>query len=71
MTKDESPVFGNLLRRHRIFAGMSQEELAARAGLSARAISDLERGVKRAPRRDTVQLLVEALTSVPSQSQSL
>src|SRR3712207_9493035 len=40
---------------------MSQEELAKRAHLSARAISDLERGVKRAPRRDTVQLLVEAL----------
>jgi tetratricopeptide (TPR) repeat protein/transcriptional regulator with XRE-family HTH domain len=40
---------------------MSQEELADRAHLSARAISDLERGVKRAPRRDTVQLLVEAL----------
>jgi tetratricopeptide (TPR) repeat protein len=40
---------------------MSQEELAERARLSARAISDLERGVKRTPRRDTVQLLVEAL----------
>src|SRR5690242_11126849 len=61
MTQNESPVFGNLLRRHRIFASMSQEELAARAGLSARAISDLERGVKRIPRRDTVQLLIEAL----------
>jgi predicted ATPase/transcriptional regulator with XRE-family HTH domain len=40
---------------------MSQEELAERAHLSARAISDLERGVKRTPRRDTVQLLIEAL----------
>src|SRR3712207_6259344 len=40
---------------------MSQEELAEKARLSARAISDLERGVKRTPRRDTVQLLVEAL----------
>jgi transcriptional regulator with XRE-family HTH domain/tetratricopeptide (TPR) repeat protein len=53
--------FGDLLRRHRVLAGMSQEELAERARLSARAISDLERGVKRTPRRDTVQLLVEAL----------
>lgn len=61
MTQDEPLVFGDLLRRHRIFSGMSQEELAERAGLSARAISDLERGVKRVPRRDTVQLLVEAL----------
>jgi tetratricopeptide (TPR) repeat protein len=40
---------------------MSQEELADSARLSARAISDLERGVKRTPRRHTVQLLVEAL----------
>lgn len=61
MTQDERLAFGDVLRRHRIFAGMSQEELAARAGLSARAISDLERGAKRTPRRDTLQLLVEAL----------
>src|SRR5215212_6570884 len=58
---DKSQAFGDLLRRHRVLAGMSQEELAERAHLSARAISDLERGVKRKPRRDTVQLLVEAL----------
>src|SRR4028119_1712417 len=57
----EPRAFGDLLRRHRVLAGMSQEELAERARLSARAISDLERGVKRMPRRDTVQLLVEAL----------
>ncbi|HEX6799795.1 MAG TPA: AAA family ATPase [Ktedonobacterales bacterium] len=61
MASHDYLAFGDLLRRHRVFAGMSQEELAARAGLSARAISDLERGVKRVPRRDTVQLLVEAL----------
>src|SRR5215212_2985385 len=58
---DRSQPFGDLLRRHRVLAGMSQEQLAERASLSARAISDLERGVKRTPRRDTVQLLVEAL----------
>src|SRR5687768_17086593 len=58
---DGSQAFGDLLRRHRVLAGMSQEELAERARLSARAISDLERGVKRTPRRDTVRLLVEAL----------
>jgi LuxR family maltose regulon positive regulatory protein len=58
---DESRAFGGLLRRHRVLAGITQEELAQRARLSARAISDLERGVKRRPRRDTVRLLVEAL----------
>lgn len=55
MIQDKPTAFGDLLRRHRISAGLSQEELAARA------ISDLERGVKRMPRRDTLHLLVEAL----------
>src|SRR5215208_539022 len=57
----EPQAFGDLLRRHRVLGGMSPVELAERARLSARTISDLERGVKRTPRRDTVQLLVEAL----------
>jgi transcriptional regulator with XRE-family HTH domain len=35
--------FGNLLRRYRSAAGLTQEELAERAGLSARAVSDIER----------------------------
>jgi predicted ATPase/transcriptional regulator with XRE-family HTH domain len=53
--------FGELLRRRRRAAGLTQEELAARAGLSARGIADLERGARRTPRRDTVTLLVRAL----------
>ena len=40
---------------------MTQEELAERSGLSARAISNLERGVNRLPRRDTFRLLRGAL----------
>jgi DNA-binding XRE family transcriptional regulator len=36
--------FGALLQQHRTVAGLSQEELAERAGLSRRGISDLERG---------------------------
>ena len=35
--------FGDLLRGYRVAAGVTQEELAERAGLSVRAISDLER----------------------------
>jgi predicted ATPase/DNA-binding XRE family transcriptional regulator len=54
-------LLGPLLRRYRMAAGLTQEELAERAGLSTRAISDLERGVKRAPRRETVELLADAL----------
>jgi predicted ATPase/transcriptional regulator with XRE-family HTH domain len=53
--------FAALLRRHRVAAGLSQEALAERAGLSARAISDLERGARRAPYRETVRLLADAL----------
>src|SRR5579884_3452685 len=41
--------FGCLLQRQRLAAGLSQEELAERAGLSRRGISDLERGVRRSP----------------------
>src|SRR5690242_16074165 len=57
----DSPVFGDLLRRFRVAAGLTQEELAERAGISTRAISDLERGLYKAPRRDTAQLLEGAL----------
>lgn len=53
--------FATLLRRYRRAAGLSQEALAERAGLSARAVSDLERGVRRAPYRETVHLLAGAL----------
>jgi predicted ATPase/transcriptional regulator with XRE-family HTH domain len=53
--------FGLLLRRLRDNAGLSQEELAERAGLSAQAIGALERGDRRAPRRDTVERLAGAL----------
>lgn len=53
--------FGELLRQHRILAGLTQEALAERARLSQRAISDLERGVNRTPQPGTLDLLVEAL----------
>src|SRR5437763_4510077 len=53
--------FGRLLQRHRQAAGVSQEELAERAGLSRRGISDLERGQRRAPQPATVRHLAEAL----------
>jgi tetratricopeptide (TPR) repeat protein len=40
---------------------MTQEELAEAAGVSPRAISDLERGVNRTARKDTAELLAGAL----------
>jgi DNA-binding beta-propeller fold protein YncE/serine/threonine protein kinase/transcriptional regulator with XRE-family HTH domain len=57
--------FGEFLRRDRIAAGLTQDELAERAHLSARAISDLERGVNRAPRAYTVRQLADALDLSP------
>jgi predicted ATPase/transcriptional regulator with XRE-family HTH domain len=56
-----TPTFAELLRQHRIAAALSQEALAERAGLSERAISDLERGVKTRPYLETVRLLADAL----------
>jgi len=53
--------FADVLRRLRAGAGLTQEELAGAAGLSPRAISDLERGVVTTPHKDTVRLLAEAL----------
>jgi class 3 adenylate cyclase/tetratricopeptide (TPR) repeat protein len=47
-------------------AGLTQEELAERARLSARAISDLERGVNRSARIHTVRQLAEALALSPA-----
>jgi transcriptional regulator with XRE-family HTH domain len=56
-----NPSFGELLRRYRVAAGLTQEELADNAQVSPRAISDLERGQRTRPWRDTVQLLAQAL----------
>jgi tetratricopeptide (TPR) repeat protein/transcriptional regulator with XRE-family HTH domain len=59
--------FGALLRHYRLAAGLTQEALAAAAALSVRGISDLERGVNRAPRLDTLRLLAEALRLAPQE----
>jgi tetratricopeptide (TPR) repeat protein/transcriptional regulator with XRE-family HTH domain len=61
MATRPSHSFGNLLRTYRTAAGLTQEELAARAGMSTRGISDLERGVRQTPYRGTIELLAEAL----------
>jgi non-specific serine/threonine protein kinase len=53
--------FGAILRHYRRAAELTQEELAERAGISARSVSDLERGTSHTPRRDTVKLIIHAL----------
>jgi transcriptional regulator with XRE-family HTH domain len=57
----ERGAFGPVLRRLRREAGMLQEELAERAHLSAESISALERGRRRAPYRETIRLIGDAL----------
>ena len=53
--------FGALLRRYRGRMGLTQEELAERAGLHAQEISQLERDVVQRPRSTTVEFLADAL----------
>jgi len=55
------PAFGALLKRHRLAAGLTQEALAARSGVSPRAVSALEGDPARLPRLDSVALLADAL----------
>src|SRR5882672_895779 len=61
VASDSAASFGMLLREHRRAAGLTQEQLAERAGVSPRSISELERGGRHVPRRDTVALLAGAL----------
>jgi predicted ATPase/transcriptional regulator with XRE-family HTH domain len=58
---DDPKPFASELRRLRRRAGLTQEELAERAGLSVRGISDLERGANRTARGDTARRLAAAL----------
>src|SRR5687768_89991 len=63
--------FADLLRHLRTSAALSQEELAIRSGLSLRGISDLERGVRRAPHLTTVRVLADALGLGKAERQAL
>ena len=60
-TRSPRPPFGALLRKRRIDAGLSQEQLAERARISVQAVSALERGARLAPRADTLALLATSL----------
>src|SRR5690554_6749024 len=61
MRAEHTPRFSDLLRRARSAAGLTQEDLAEAAGVSARAISNLERGINRVPHKYTRELLADAL----------
>lgn len=53
--------FGSILRRERIAAVLTQEQLAERARISSTGVAALEAGRRRGPRATTVALLIEAL----------
>jgi len=61
MGGEPAPAFGAQLRWLREAAGLTQEELAERAGLTAAGVSALERGHRRRPYPHTVRVLSAAL----------
>ncbi len=68
MSAVDTPDFASLLRRYRRRSGLTQEELAERAGLSVASVSLLERGITLAPQRATVSLLSETLALTPDEA---
>jgi len=60
--------FGMLLRYYRAGQGLSQSELAQKAGLTYSAISRLESG-NRIPKRKTVESLAKALELSPEETE--
>jgi transcriptional regulator with XRE-family HTH domain len=66
-----TPSFGVLLRQMRVAAGLSQQALAERAGLSRKALTALEGGHRRRPRPATVALLAHALDVGPRERAAL
>ena len=62
--------FGALLRRYRRAAGLTQDELAARAGYSPDYIGRIERG-ERIPVQATVTMLADALELTPAEQLEL
>jgi tetratricopeptide (TPR) repeat protein/transcriptional regulator with XRE-family HTH domain len=60
-----------VLRQHRMAAGLTQEELAARSGLSVRAIRDMECGRSARPYQRSVRLLAQALSLTDAQHSEL
>jgi tetratricopeptide (TPR) repeat protein/transcriptional regulator with XRE-family HTH domain len=54
-------LFAELVRAHRRRLGLTQDELAARAGIGVRSVRAIEGGRVRSPRPGTVRLLADAL----------
>lgn len=61
MPESRPQTFAQLLKQLRTRAGLTQEELAHASDVSARSISDLERGIAQKPHGNTIRLLSDAL----------
>jgi transcriptional regulator with XRE-family HTH domain len=61
MAEKEIPMLARRLRDMREAAGLSQQELAVKAGLSVSVVSQIEQGKKADPRMSTVVALASAL----------
>src|SRR3954471_12364598 len=68
---DGATSFGERVRILREAAGLTQEELAERAGLTADGIGALERGTRRRPYPHTIRALAEALGLTESERAAL
>ncbi|CAN5854719.1 hypothetical protein BH24CHL4_BH24CHL4_13650 [soil metagenome] len=71
MAASDPSSVAELIRAFRLRAGLSQEELAERSGVSTRAISDIERGLRPTPRLETVRMLSDALCLTDDQRAGL
>jgi tetratricopeptide (TPR) repeat protein/transcriptional regulator with XRE-family HTH domain len=61
MTGSDESSFADVLRSHRHGARLTLEQLAEASGVSARTLSDMERGRSRGPQHRTVSALADAL----------
>ena len=55
------------MRKYRVAAGLTQQDLAERAQMSLAAIGKLERGARQRPYRATLALLADALSLLPEE----
>jgi predicted ATPase/transcriptional regulator with XRE-family HTH domain len=68
---ESQETFAALFRRMRKAAGLSQEELAERAGVSVRSVTNIEGGALHLPRQETLHLLAAALELTTGQEADL
>jgi transcriptional regulator with XRE-family HTH domain len=59
------------LKQFRTRHGLTQDELAERSGVSARSISDLERGISKLPHKDTIVRIAATLDLSPEETDLL